>query len=137
MVKECRACHQTKPIAEFYRHGDGHMGKCKECWKADVKLARHTNPRVREYDRQRSKLPHRVANATRATREWRRKHRDRMSAHNAAARAGFVAPTRCEGCNKPSKVEKHHPDYSRPLVIVWLCKPCHAVADKIRRRVEA
>jgi hypothetical protein len=47
------------------------------------------------------------------------------------------APELCEGCNKPVRLEKHHPDYSKPLLVVWLCKPCHAIADKIRRRLEA
>lgn len=48
------------------------------------------------------------------------------------------APEFCEGCGlKSARLEKHHPDYSKPLLVVWLCKRCHAIADKIRRRLEA
>lgn len=54
-----------------------------------------------------------------------------------AARADMEAPECCEGCGLKKKLEKHHPDYAKPLLVVWLCKPCHAIADKIRRRLEA
>lgn len=32
------------------------------------------------------------------------------------------------------KVEAHHEDYSKPLMIVWLCKKHHVQADKKRRK---
>lgn len=39
--KTCFKCNVEKPISEFYVHkmmGDGHLGKCKECAKNDVRL---------------------------------------------------------------------------------------------------
>ena len=30
----------------------------------------------------------------------------------------------CAHCNDPN-TERHHPDYSKPLEIVWLCRSCH------------
>jgi hypothetical protein len=136
----CRVCEQDKDVHSFYGStlsAGGLYGECKECVKKRVRLRRAEDvERVRAYDRQRARLPHRIANATRVTREWRRKHRQRQDAHNAAARAGLTAPALCEGCSRRRKVEKHHPDYSKPLLVVWLCKPCHAIADKIRRRLE-
>lgn len=139
-LKRCFKCGTDKPRSEFYRHpqmGDGLLGKCKDCTKQDMRVDRVTKPRVRAYDRERAKLPHRIAQSVRVTREWRRKHPERQKAHNAADRAELTAPECCEGCGLKRRLEKHHHDYSKPLLVVWLCKPCHAIADKIRRRLES
>ncbi len=143
-VKTCFKCGEDKPRTEFYKHpqmADGHLGKCKVCTKLDVKIDRQTNPRVREYDRERANLPHRMALRHKVCTEWNRRHPEWRKATlvaNRAVRDGkLIAPTHCEGCNLPKRLEKHHPDYSKPLLILWLCKPCHAIADKLRRRLEA
>lgn len=143
-MKTCFKCGASKPLDEFYKHpamADGHLGKCKDCTKLDMRIDRQTKPRVREYDRQRTGLPQRKALRGRITAEWRTKHPDRALAHEAAKNAvrdgKLTSPGLCQGCGLPKRLEKHHPDYSKPLLVVWLCKPCHALADKIRRAVEA
>ena len=144
-VKRCFKCGHEKAIDEFYKHpamADGHLGKCKDCTKYDMRVDRCTKPRVREYDRRRAALPHRVALRTRICREWDEKYPLRAKAQTTAGNAvrdgKLTKPECCEGCGlKVERLEKHHPDYSQPLLVVWLCKPCHAIADKIRRRVEA
>jgi len=132
-------------MEDFYEHpqmGDGHLGKCKDCTKRDVKVDRRTKPHAREYDRNRARLPHRVALAKRIGQEWDRRYPDRAKAQNKAQNAvrdkKMVRVTHCENCGQmPKRIEKHHPDYSQPLSVMWLCKPCHSVADRIRRRIEA
>lgn len=139
-MKRCFKCGTEKPLSEFYKHpemADGHLGKCKDCTKLDMRVDRATKPRVREYDRERASLPHRKALQARITRQWRAKHPDRHAAHNRAAKARIERPALCEGCGLRKRLDKHHPDYSKPLLVVWLCKPCHAIADKIRRKLEA
>ena len=130
----CIECSTEKPPREFY---GSNKSRCKACVRARSLAHRRNHlEAMRAYDRERSKLPHRVANGVRVSREWRRKHRDRLRAHNAAARAQLSPPIACEGCGLAKPLNKHHHDYSRPLVVVWLCKPCHVIADKIRRRLE-
>lgn len=153
-TKSCFKCGQVKPFTGFYRHAgmaDGHLGKCKECTKSDVGKHRELNlGRVRAYDRSRGSLPHRVAaraayaatpayaasHAT-ATAKYDAEHPDRAKARNAvnnAIRDGRLVPWPVcavpECCDKP---HGHHPDYERPLDVVWLCpahhKQAHAIAE--------
>ena len=36
----------------------------------------------------------------------------------------------CEFCDSVEKLERHHPDYSEPYIIVTACKDCHEVLDQ-------
>lgn len=141
-TKICFKCAEAKPRHEFYQHpmmGDGLLGKCKDCTKADVRAHRLANiERVRAYDRGRASLPHRAELRRRIGKEQRIKHPDRNAVRLKAYRAFPAAPKNCEQCGvKSSRIERHHLDYSQPLLIQWLCKPCHAAADKLRRQTEA
>jgi hypothetical protein len=43
----------------------------------------------------------------------------------------LVRPTVCEQCGKRTSkqdIHAHHPDYSKPLTIKWLCPECHRLA---------
>lgn len=42
-------------------------------------------------------------------------------------RKGFIErPSQCEECKKTNKIiYAHHPDYSKPYKIMWLCPKCH------------
>ena len=140
-AKTCFKCSSVRPLDDFYRHpgmADGRLNKCKACTKADVRAHRRDNDSVREYDRERAKLPHRVAKQIRVTREWRAANPERRAAHIAlgnAVRDGRVKQQPCWVCGE--RAEAHHPDYSAPLEVVWLCpmhhKRTHALVDEINR----
>jgi hypothetical protein len=38
-------------------------------------------------------------------------------------RRGHIVPEPCQECGEAA--EMHHPDYSRPLKVVWLCRRHH------------
>jgi len=63
-MKICRECHIEKELNEFYKHfrmGDGYLNKCIACVKNRVTKHRNENlEKIREYDKSRAMLPHRV-----------------------------------------------------------------------------
>ncbi len=133
-LKTCFKCKTEKPIEDFYRHSamtDGHLGKCKECAKTDVTKNRIVNlDRIRAYDLERAKLPHRRAQAARIVREYGKKYPGRRKANssvtNAVRDGRLIKPEHCEDCGEShNRIHGHHEDYSKPLDVDWLCPPCH------------
>lgn len=131
-VKTCFKCNEAKPLAEFYRHktmGDGHLNKCKDCTKKDVRHHRLDNAEtVRAYDRQRAKQPHRVEMRKKAFSRLKQEEPHKVAAHvavNNAVRDGKLKKRPCAFCSSDGPVEAHHHDYAKPLDVTWLCKPCH------------
>ena len=140
-VKTCFKCGQEKPITEFYKHpkmGDGYLGKCKECTKADARGNRANNiTYYRDYDKQRAMLPKRVEarNAYAKTdvskeykyeylKQYRKNNPEKWAAHAAvrnALKTGRLKKSPCEVCGNEKSVVAHHHDYSKPLDVIWLC----------------
>jgi len=129
-MKVCFKCNVEKPLDGFYRHSgmrDGHLNKCKDCTKRDVRLYRRSSPAVREYDRNRAKLPHRRAQIAKASKRWKEANPEGYRAHYTltnAVRDGKIERQPCEICGE--EAHAHHPDYSKPLDVVWLCPTHHA-----------
>lgn len=131
-MKTCFKCGVIKPLDDFYKHprmGDGHLNKCKECTKRDMHESRHEKhrDRVLAYEKDRSSRPERVALHARSQIAYRADHPDRVSANGKLRRAvqsGRVQKLPCLICGDDKSVG-HHPDYSRPLDVVWLCQAHH------------
>jgi hypothetical protein len=140
MQKVCFKCEKLLPLTEFYPHtrmADGHLNKCKECTRWDTMQNRRKRvDYYRQYDRYRSGLPHRVArrNETcmRQRTEEPEKHRARTMANNAL-RDGRIRPEPCYFCGSTTELEMHHPDYSQPLRVYWLCRLCHRKVDNMTK----
>ena len=129
-TKRCFKCLCEKPLDAFYKHsamGDGRLGKCKECAKKDANEHRQLNlEKIRQYDKMRASMPHRMALHTVVVKKYRSEYPERAKANSAVNRAvlsGKLKRQPCWVCG--NKALAHHPDYSRPLDVVWLCQPHH------------
>jgi hypothetical protein len=148
-TKRCFKCNDDLPLDEFYRHprmADGRLNKCKGCTRKDVNANRAVNlDYYRGYDRDRSMVSHRVearhtyattnrgrqAHA-RATTRWNKRNPHKRSAHSAvqsAKRSGVLVANRCRDCDS-ADTQAHHPDYTKPLAVVWLCAVHHAAEHR-------
>lgn len=109
MNKKCTVCGKIKELSEFNTRPDrpsGYRSECKRC----------------QYDRQYRRLknnPH----------IYRAKHAARI-----ACKKGLIQmPLLCERCGKKGVLEKHHPDYDKPLEVVWVHKRCHSKLHSSRK----
>lgn len=138
-TRTCKGCGEIKLLDDYYRSSngrDGYFGKCKSCvkvasqeWRRDnrqrhaettAKWQRENRNKAREIEqRTKAKFPEKAA-ARRAL--------------NEAVRWRVLGkPTSCEDCGQefaPVQIHGHHPDYSKPLEVEWLCKGCHDVAHE-------
>jgi hypothetical protein len=141
--KTCIRCGAAKPLAAYYRHQqmkDGRLGACIECVKAGVRANRAAKiEHYRSYDRKRANDPERVAaraayaqtEAARiasalAKRKWDVANAIRKRASTAvgkALRRGRLVAQPCFICG--CRAEAHHPDYTAPLAVSWLCDAHH------------
>lgn len=121
-VPTCASCWETLPIQEFnlsYGRSSGHQSYCRRCSREKT---RQSQRRLRE-DPEYSK-----AEVDRAMLRYRT-HGDFRGRRLARAQAGHAlergeiqwSPCGC-GCLDS---EMHHEDYSKPLEVRWLCRPCH------------
>ena len=62
-------------------------------------------------------------------REWQKRNPEKLKAHHAVNHAiesgQLVRAPICQRCGTEARLEGHHKDYSQPLVVEWLCEPCH------------
>lgn len=145
--KVCFKCKSIKPLGEFYKHprmADGHVNKCKECNKKDVRENRSLKiDYYRDYDKKRGMEPHRVEarNLYQNSAEGKtviKKIRSRWIEKNPIKRAAQIMvgnavrdgritkPVSCESCGiSPKRLHGHHDDYAQPLIVRWLCPKCH------------
>lgn len=146
-MKTCFKCGITKDFSEFYKHkqmADGHLNKCKECTKKDVKTnyVEHIE-QFKEYEKKRANLPHRIkaredyaktasgiSAGNSSKKSWMLYHPIQRAASQIvsnAVRDGKISkPCNCSECGKESKrLEGHHDDYAFPLSVRWLCRKCH------------
>jgi len=118
VIKVCFKCGGEKPLSDFYPHKqmkDGHLNKCKDCAKRDVKAHNKSYCNI-------------VWGVPGAGKDWVKRNPKKRAAHCAvsnAIRGGLLIRGPCESCGN-EKSQAHHDDYRRPLDVRWLCSKCHS-----------
>lgn len=161
MKKKCFKCGIEKPLTDYYKHkemGDGHLNKCKECTKKDSTKHRADNlEKVRAYDRARGRTEERKQKNRdykqrvlredpqrwkemryKACKKYKEKNKEKYIATSRlryAVTSGKIKKKNCEICGS-SKSEAHHPDYSKPLKVIWLCDFHHKEEHKRLKEIK-
>lgn len=143
--KTCFKCGESKPLSHFYRHprmADGHVNKCKDCNKLDVRANRKIKvDYYRAYDNARACLPKRVKQRAEVSSSYVARNPERSRAclklRRAVTAGKIVRPEACWYCGRVCKPHGHHFDYSMPLAVTWLCAPCHKACHHITDALSA
>jgi len=130
MTKHCPRCDQELPVSSFNRHKSALYYTCRVCaakWQREYRAA--NREKYSTYEKTRYQRPDiKAKKKALATRRWR----NRSVAINAtykAMRHGILVKQPCARCGGPA--EAHHPDYSQPLNVVWLCRQHHAEEHRV------
>ncbi len=99
-LKNCPKCDEQKPLSHFSRQRgspDGFSGYCRNC-----------------------------AEEMRRAKKYNTNHGGKKS-RKAQSMAQYYVPlgNACEECGSKEHLERHHPDYDKPLEAQTLCRECH------------
>jgi alpha-beta hydrolase superfamily lysophospholipase len=148
MQKNCRKCKTLyEPTPYQIRKQDYICLACRRDYNAIWRDKRRAQglpaSGSKNYDPEKRKkwrawyyaLPEVRARNAELARKYRNDPRLRMK-HEArwqvghAIEAGRLKRESCKRC-RAVKAEAHHPDYYKPLEIVWLCRTCHRAEHKL------
>ena len=69
--------------------------------------------------------------------DWRAKNPEKVRAHKIVAGAMkkgiLVRPSGCSKCFIACVPVAHHPNYSRPKLVIWVCDSCHGKIHAAKR----
>lgn len=126
--KTCTRCHKTKLVSEFYAKGDTYSSHCKECCREKQRDYNKRNP---SYNREYGQAYRDKVDISLRPRKY---DFDKVKARNDiswALRSGkLIRATNCEMCGLDCKTQAHHDDYTKTLVVKWLCFNCHATLHR-------
>lgn len=114
-LRKCYKCYKIQSINEFPKSSDktsGYAHICKECKK--------------EYYKEWYKINGRKRN---------KKSQDASNyLYREIQKNNIKKPNKCKICGKSDcRISGHHPNYGRPLKVIWVCPSCHKKIHKQRR----
>jgi hypothetical protein len=115
-----------------------HKTYCKKCFNVRWLIYRDKNiTKRREADKLRHRLK-RLNHKGYKTLEYRKYRKNNPEAVKAQAvlnryiKTGKIKRSSCEVCGASKNIHGHHPDYSKPLEVIWLCPVCHKKVNRIK-----
>ena len=125
-MRTCCKCHQEKPIEDFILNKSkllGHEYICRECSRIRETVRAKTLKRINQVARW-----HQSERGKMMDKERRLLRRDKIRAKNMLnylVEQGIIKRQPCEVCGNGNG-QGHHPDYSKPLEVIWLCQTHHS-----------
>lgn len=128
-MKICKVCGKRKPKADFNKHPstkDGLYLKCKACVSEyNSQYLAKNRKRLLAYKQRWNKSPKGREVMAQSIQRLHYKHIARSRIAQGIREGKIIPPLTCTNCEDKSKLEAHHPDYSKPYDVEWLCIPCH------------
>jgi hypothetical protein len=125
-IKRCQTCKTTKELHKISGTTlkDGTLAQyyiCRDCNTSRARVWRITSPNA-----------HQILEKARKYQEEKNPHKmsARQAVRTAILNGNLVRPGICSVCLLEKKPDAHHPDYSKPLEVIWLCRQCHADVHK-------
>jgi hypothetical protein len=156
-MKTCRTCGENKELACFPKEPNSPSGvrnECKDCrnevskrrYEANRSEVLSSQMQVRRADPERDRLKKRRYRATERGIEkaasfrkiYKKAFPERITARRKvidALLSGSLRKMPCLVCGD-AEVDGHHPDYSSPLDVVWLCRLHHAQTHKLAADID-
>ena|SRR3990167_5911871 len=127
----CTLCKTEKSPDCFYRDRRRRRPRCKDC-ELKIKKTWYYERGGKEVVKTNTKRYRERHNYPGFSDPAKRRARNIAQ---AAIRRGKIQRKPCERCGK-KKVHAHHPDYQKPLDVVFLCDPCHKLEHQAIRAAD-
>jgi hypothetical protein len=136
--RRCTRCGEVRLVEEFSPQSNTRDGLSSICRSCQRRLKRAYRRRYQEHyrriKRESRRRNYRPGNRAATSPEEAAKNRSRQRAQYALKSGRLHRPDRCQACGQPPspalRIEMHHPDYARPLDVVFLCSLCHGQAHQ-------
>lgn len=132
-MKACSQCKRELPLDAFALRKPGwdvRQSQCQECQRAI--MAKWSKTERGEAAKVAFRERHPGYDSG-----FRERYPLKLKCHRVFAQAkkrGAIIPQPCEVCGEP-KVHGHHPDYAKPLDVMWLCVDHHAEWHKHHKAI--
>jgi len=134
--RPCRKCNKEFKPAKWQTKK--HDWICKECRNVSIKKQPYYK-NVAFYNEQYRKRPY-VKESIKKQSKVRRErpgYKERAAIHNMVSYSvilGKIIKRPCEVCGT-LKVDGHHPNYKKPLEVIWLCRKHHIQVERQAKKL--